>query len=267
SQAQLRGGLPEPWQTILPWFIRGALVALLICATALSGKPFGSALTAAFVLAWLLIRAAAYVILAFLRLAVALLRTSLRVVLAVVALIAYIGRSLWNWLAGFKWAERAHIGRLGSIDLDEVGGDISHPEAFVGVDAAQLERNKEVMRRLYEEALLSPDSTALDGLVAADLLDHDERLGRVIGRGLLIELREHLRFTYTDPRVHVERQVAENDLVVTRFMIEGTRDRAPVVLHGVDESRLCDGKVVERTGQVGEPAPVELRDGATVGVR
>jgi hypothetical protein len=131
SQAQLRGGLPEPWQTVLPWFIRGALVALLICATALSGKPFGSALTSAFVLLLLLIRAAAYVLLALLRLVVAVLRESLRVVLALVALVAFIGQRLWNWCAGFEWAARLHLGAFGSSELEQLGGDIATPEVFV----------------------------------------------------------------------------------------------------------------------------------------
>lgn len=130
SQAQLRGGLPEPWQTVLPWLIRASLVALLIGATALSGKPFGSALTAALVLLLLLVRALAYVLLAVLRLVVAVLRASLHVVLAVLALMAHVGHSLWNWCAGFAWAERLHVQRLAWPELPDPGGDAHSPEAF-----------------------------------------------------------------------------------------------------------------------------------------
>jgi hypothetical protein len=132
SQAQLRGGMPEPWQTILPWFIRGSLVALLISATAMSGKPFGSALTAALVLVLLVVRAASYVLLIVMRLVVALLRESVTLVLAVVAMIALVAHSAWNWLTGFAWAQRLHLRAIALPELGAIGGDVERPESFAG---------------------------------------------------------------------------------------------------------------------------------------
>jgi hypothetical protein len=132
SQAQLRGGMPEPWQTVLPWFIRGSLVALLICATAISGKPFGSALTAALVLLLLVVRALTYLALVLLRLIVALLRESVKVVLAVVALVALAGDRAWNWLASFEWAQRMHLRAIALPELEAVGGEVQMPERFAG---------------------------------------------------------------------------------------------------------------------------------------
>jgi hypothetical protein len=135
SQAQLTGGLPEPWQLVLPWFIRGSLVALLICATAISGKPFGSALSALLVLVMLIVRAAGYVVLALLRFCVLLLRQLIHVPLALLAFVALVGHTLWNWLVGFGWARRLHLGQLAIAPLNDLGGDADTPLVFVGSGA------------------------------------------------------------------------------------------------------------------------------------
>ena len=98
SQAQLKGGLSEPWQTVLPWIIRGNLVALLICATAVAGKPFGSAVTALWVVCLLVVRAVTFVVLVALRFILALVRALIHVPLTILALLAFIGHKVWNWL-------------------------------------------------------------------------------------------------------------------------------------------------------------------------
>ena len=130
SQAQLSGGLPTPWQLILPWFIRSSLVALLICATAISGKPFGSALTALLVLVLLVVRGAAFVVLAALRCCVWLLRQLVHIPLALVSFVASIGHTIWNWLVGFSWGQRLHLAQLTTEPVHDLGGDSENPLVF-----------------------------------------------------------------------------------------------------------------------------------------
>lgn len=254
SQAQLRGGLPEPWQTLLPWFIRASLVALLIGATALSGKPFGSALTAAFVLALLVVRSVAFVVLVILRLMVALLRESMWLPLALVTLVAVIAHSLWNWLAGFDWARRLRIGRLTWPALGRVGGDGETPETFLRPAAADLERNRSATRRLYADLLLEP-TARLEEVVAPEVVHHDVQFGTVVGLWYLQQMAAQLRATYAEARIDVESQIAEGDSVVSRFTLRGLQDGRPVAVPGIDTARLRDGRIVERWGLLGAPHP------------
>lgn len=139
SQAQLRAGLPEPWNTLVPWLIRGSLVALLLSATALSGKPLGSAVTALWIAALLVVRTVGHVCLVVVRLVLVLCRELVHVPLAVVALVAFVAHRVWNWAAGFAWAERLHIGRLTVTPLPALGSDgAGAPPApsLAGVDSA-----------------------------------------------------------------------------------------------------------------------------------
>ncbi len=139
SQAQLRGGLPEPWNTLVPWLIRGSLVALLLSATALSGKPLGSAVTALWIAVLLVVRTVGHVCLVVVRLVLVLCRELVHVPLAVVALVAFVAHRVWNWAAGFAWAERLHIGRLTVTPLPALGSDgAGAPPAppLAGVDSA-----------------------------------------------------------------------------------------------------------------------------------
>ena len=265
SQAQLSGGLPAPYQTLLPWAIRASLVALLLCATALSGKPFGSAVTAAFVLGLLLVRAVGWVVLVVLRLVLALLRASIWVPLALVGLVASVAHSLWNWLAGGAAAQRLRIGRLVVPTLGPPGGDDGSPELFgpAGpprpVSQAELERNKTAVRRLYEELLLEP-AARLEEVVALDVVHHDPRAGRVVGIGYLERLAAELRASYTAARIRVDEQVGEGERIVSRFVLSGRLAGQPVVVAGVDLATLRHGKIVERSGVLGTPQAASAAD-------
>lgn len=134
SQAQLRGGMPDPWNTVIPWLIRGSLVALLISATALSGKPLGSALTAMWIAALIVLRAVSYLVLILVRLVLVIVRQVFHIPVALVALLAFLAQSVWNWVAGFQWAERLRIGRLTITPLLELGAEgeahLSPPSAI-----------------------------------------------------------------------------------------------------------------------------------------
>ena len=159
SQAQLKGGLPEPWQTVLPWIIRGDLVALLITATAVAGKPFGSAITALWVVALLVVRAISSLILVLVRFILVLVRALIHIPLMIVALLAFPGHKLWNWLTEFGWAKRIHFRPITTtrIDAAALGGESEQPLTF-DPRLALANANKARMRHVYEAVFPSPSA-------------------------------------------------------------------------------------------------------------
>ena len=197
SQAQLKGGLTEPWQTVLPWIIRGDLVALLITATAVAGKPFGSAITALWVVALLVVRAISSVVLVLLRFIVVLLRAFIHIPLMIVALLAFPGHKLWNWLTEFGWARRLHLAQMETRRVNDLGGDSDSPLIFRGSGAAAADqetatRNKLLLRHVYEDVFPAA-AVDLEQYFAAGVLNHDARNGSAAGieplRQMLAELQ------------------------------------------------------------------------------
>jgi steroid delta-isomerase-like uncharacterized protein len=83
------------------------------------------------------------------------------------------------------------------------------------------ETNKQLVRRLYDEALNARRTAAVDELALADYAEHDplpgQRDGLVGLRDRVTMLTEGLPSTYT-----VEDVIAERDRVVVRWMNNGT---------------------------------------------
>jgi steroid delta-isomerase-like uncharacterized protein len=114
-------------------------------------------------------------------------------------------------------------------------------------------QNKDVARRLYEEALNKRDLDLLDELVRPDYIEHDPLPGQREGL-------DGIRDRYTmlieglDPRFTIEDEIAEGDRVVVRWTNSGTHVGeflgAPATnrsfsIAGIDIYRVQDGKLAE----------------------
>ena len=114
------------------------------------------------------------------------------------------------------------------------------------------ERNKQLSRRFTER--FSPDGPSVEEVFGPDLAIHDGSEGEVRG---LEEMRGFVaayRAAFADARSTVEQQVAEGDLLVTRWRATGTHTgefqglaptMRPFTLAGVTVERIEDDRIVE----------------------
>jgi predicted ester cyclase len=257
SQAQLKGGLPEPWQTVIPWIIRGDLVALLITATAVAGKPFGSAITALWVVVLLVVRAISSVLLVLMRFILFLVRAFIHIPLMIIALLAFPGHKLWNWLTEFSWAQRAHFKPITTtrVDANALGGESERSLTF-DPRLALGNANKARMRHLYE-AVFPAISADLEDYFVADVLHADLEGVNATGLGPLRYLLRTMRDAVAGLEIKVLDQAAEDDRVYSTILITGTQEGVfdgkvgqgqPVRLTALEAVHLKDGKVIEREG-------------------
>ena len=118
------------------------------------------------------------------------------------------------------------------------------------------EENKAIARRALEEVWSGQgDLDAADELYAPNWLDHDPASPEDIrGPEGAKELASMYRNAFPDNRYSVEEQVAEGDMVVTRWIASGTHQGeimgiAPtgnrVTYAGTSVERIVDGKIEE----------------------
>lgn len=116
------------------------------------------------------------------------------------------------------------------------------------------EANKAVSRRLTEEAFNQGKYGVIDELVAPTFVNHDPATGDTKGPQGTRELIEGFRSAFPDIEIRIEEQVAEGDLVVTRWTGTGTHKGelmgvAPTgkgtTVTGVTIDKIKDGKIVE----------------------
>ena len=116
-----------------------------------------------------------------------------------------------------------------------------------------MDRNKQVVRRLYQDALNGRNLGLLDELVRSDYIEHDPLPGQ--GEGIDgIKSRYGMLIEALDPTFTVEDVIAEGDKVVVRWMNAGTNvgdflgipatGRA-FSIAGIDIYRLEEGKLAE----------------------
>ena len=113
----------------------------------------------------------------------------------------------------------------------------------------------------FGEAVNSGDLDALDGLVAADSVDHDPAPGQVAGPDGYKAFFGEMRTAFPDLHVEVETLVADDDQVAFASTLTGTHEGVfeghaatgkPISVRGVQISRISDGKLVERWGSSDE---------------
>ena len=122
------------------------------------------------------------------------------------------------------------------------------------------EQNKAHIRRLIEEVYNKGDLDAVAEVASADIVIHsasDEIRGHEGAKAYVAALRAG----FPNLRITVEDQVAEGDLVVTRWVARGTHRGAfqgvpatgrDVVVAGTDIDRIAGGKVAECWAHVDE---------------
>ncbi|MFJ8039158.1 ester cyclase [Kitasatospora sp. NPDC096147] len=137
-----------------------------------------------------------------------------------------------------------------------------------------LEDNKAVVLRYYHELVTGQRLDLVEELIAEDAVD-ESRVGPD-GPGSQEDFREHLRWLWTnvpDVKATVEDLVAEGDLVIAYWRIEGTHS-GPIfgvpatgrsfTGHSVSRLTVRDGRVVrysvlpDRLGIIQQLAPVAV---------
>jgi steroid delta-isomerase-like uncharacterized protein len=122
------------------------------------------------------------------------------------------------------------------------------------------ERNKAQVRRVIEEIYNRGDLAAVDELASSDLVIHASSQD-IRGRDGAKQYVAALRAGFPDLHLTVEDQVAEGDMVVTRWTASGTHTGAfqgipatgkAIRVTGTDIDRIIDGKTVECWAHVDE---------------
>jgi steroid delta-isomerase-like uncharacterized protein len=116
------------------------------------------------------------------------------------------------------------------------------------------EQNKAIVRRLFEEPWKG-NLSVVDELTASDYIGHDPALPEPLrGPEGVKEFVSTYLVAFPDAWIQVEQQLAEGDLVATRWSARGTHegelmDIEPtgkeVTVTGLTISRLEGGKIVE----------------------
>ncbi|MEZ4868085.1 MAG: ester cyclase [Caldilineaceae bacterium] len=86
-----------------------------------------------------------------------------------------------------------------------------------------LTANKTILQRFFEEIYNQGDLRVADELVAVTYVNHNPAPGEAPGREGLKAFVAYLRRAFADFHITIEAQVAEDDLVVTRFTLRGVQ--------------------------------------------
>jgi steroid delta-isomerase-like uncharacterized protein len=122
------------------------------------------------------------------------------------------------------------------------------------------EQNKARIRRVIEQAYSRGDLSVVDEVAAKDLIIHAPSQD-IHGRDGAKQYVTMLRAAFPDLHFTIEDQIAEGDMVVTRWTARGTHKGSfqgvpatgrEIRLMGTDIDRMTDGKVVECWAHVDE---------------
>jgi len=118
-----------------------------------------------------------------------------------------------------------------------------------------IEENKAMDRRFYEEVWNGGNLAVVDEFVAANYVDHDPQpTGALEGVEGIKQSVTMYRTAFPDAHFTIEDQIAERDLLVTRWRARGTHQGPlmgipptgkPAMVTGISITRWASGKVVE----------------------
>jgi predicted ester cyclase len=120
------------------------------------------------------------------------------------------------------------------------------------------EENKAIVRRLFDRLWQNQDLSIIDEYIAADYVDHNALPGLPPGRDGFKAVSNMLASAFTDPEVTIEDQIAEGDVVVSRWSSTSTNSGEfmgvpatgkQVSIKGIDIARIKGGQVVESWSQ------------------
>jgi predicted ester cyclase len=135
-----------------------------------------------------------------------------------------------------------------------------------------VERNKALIRRLYDDVWNGGQLDVADDICAVDLIYRDPVGPNMRGVEALKELVTDFRRAFPDGRFIVEEQIGEGDKVVTRFRFLGTNENAAprigiaasgkrVEFAGTSTYRIADDRIAEA---VTHRERIDLKLGAKV---
>ena len=116
------------------------------------------------------------------------------------------------------------------------------------------EDNKALAQRWLDEVWNKGDLNLIDEFIAPDYVLHDPTRPGLKGREGIKESITGFRLAFPDLCFTVEDQVAERDMIVTRYAVQGTH-LGPLMgipatgkqgtITGIDIYRIIDGQIVE----------------------
>jgi len=118
------------------------------------------------------------------------------------------------------------------------------------------EQNKRIVRRYFEEVLNQHNLAVIDELFAPDFISHPN-MGDV-GLDIYTQAIKRSHAAFPDLHVTIEAQIAEGDMVATRWKARGTQQGPfgnipptgkEVTVTAMHFHRLADGKIVEHWEQ------------------
>ena len=120
-----------------------------------------------------------------------------------------------------------------------------------------IEEKKALVRRFYEEIVNTGDVTRMAEFVHPDCVETDGIVRVERGIDGMIEHVRAVREVYGDLHITIERQIAEDDWVVSVVTARGTHRGTwlgmkptgrPLVFSGVNVDRVAGGTIVEHGG-------------------
>jgi predicted ester cyclase len=115
-------------------------------------------------------------------------------------------------------------------------------------DSSEVERNKRLVVRHFEDFVNRKDLTAMDRNVSPDFVDHDGPGGKPTDRAGDRAMMAAMQKLMPDLKVEVRDALAEGDKVVARNVWTGTNNETGrrIEFHGFVLWRIASGKIVER---------------------
>lgn len=136
-----------------------------------------------------------------------------------------------------------------AVTSTDAGADEGRPTT-----ADRIEENKAIARRWFDEIINARDLDAIADIYAPDYVHHGPDGAEMKGLDTIRAFAASILAASEDRQAIVEQQVAEGNLVVTRFTSRGHhtgvfRGKAPTgkiwITEGICISRIEDGKIVE----------------------
>jgi predicted SnoaL-like aldol condensation-catalyzing enzyme len=112
------------------------------------------------------------------------------------------------------------------------------------------EKNKALIRELFERAINERELEVADRIVSADFVDRSARPGSVArGPESIRDFVTRMVDGLPDAKATIEEMIAEGDRVVIRICTTGTPPNgAAIRVRGSVWWRIADGKIAERWG-------------------
>jgi predicted ester cyclase len=127
------------------------------------------------------------------------------------------------------------------------------------------ENNKSIVRRFYEEVVNTGNIDEIEGFISKEYTEVFDGKRHSVG---IEGAKAHItgvRQTYPDLHLSIERQIAEDEWVVTCIVARGTHQGSwlgikptgkPVVFTVVNIDRVADGRIVEHGGAANMLGPL-----------